>query len=67
MGYYIIIQSEYADPAPMVGPFPTFDAAVERYWERIIESGYDPEDGENAHDSYLTDDAVKIGHVESER
>lgn len=61
--YFIIYTSEYEDPWSMIGPFPTFDEALESYWQRVLDAGYEAEEWENAHQSYLTDDAVKIGRV----
>ena len=66
--YFIIYDAGgYEDPLRMVGPFPSYDAAIARYWQRVLEAGYEPDEGEDAYQSYLTDDAVNIGKVVAER
>lgn len=67
-GFFIIINiTGYAEPVPIIGPFETYDAAIARYWDRLIEAGYEPREDESAHVSYLMDDAVRIGQLEAHR
>lgn len=64
---FYIVYVEAGEPAPMVGGFATYDEAVERYFERLIEAGYDPEPTDTAHDNYLVDDDVRVVKLDSEQ
>jgi len=59
--YIVLVEGE--EPAPLQGPFPTYDAAVDANYEAAIEAGYEPEEHMNAHLYYQYDDSVRIGRL----
>lgn len=62
-GYFIALVETNEEPMPLQGPFPTYDAAVDAHYKSVVEAGYEPEEGIDAHQFYLTDDAVRIARV----
>jgi hypothetical protein len=63
--FYIAFIEGYDDPMALVGPFPSFDAAVDAHFQRAVEAGAVAPGG-NPHDYYLHDDAVRIGVLSQE-
>lgn len=63
--YFLIYNTGMDDPVPLIGPFPTYHAALKEYRERLVSSGADLDEEETAEDLYFTDDTVVIGRVES--
>ena len=61
--FYLIYQTGYDDPVPLVGPYLTYAEALARYRANLIESGCDIEDEMPSEELYATDDAVLIGRV----
>ena len=62
-GYFLVFTEGYDEPMPMVGPYRSYDAAIEGFWQSQLDAGLDPDPELTAHQHYLDSDAVRIGHV----
>ena len=62
--FFICLVEGYEEPMPMVGPFESYDAAIEAHYEHAINEWPEEEREElrqpSAHKFYLEDDAVRI-------
>lgn len=62
--YYLALVEGYEEPAPMRGPFASYDSAVEAHYEAALDE-WPEEDAKSlkeidAHQFYLDDDAVRV-------
>jgi hypothetical protein len=61
--FYLIYTTDYDEPCPMQGPFPTYQDALEAYRANLIESGADIEEELTTEELYFDDDNVRIGRL----
>jgi hypothetical protein len=66
--FYIVYVENYEEPMSCVGPYPTYDDAIEAHFRRALDEWPEAEalelsETNNPHDFYLHDDAVRILRV----
>lgn len=61
--YYIALIETNEEPMPLAGPYASYDDAVNAHYLSVVESGYEPDEGEDPFSVYVQDDAVRICRV----
>jgi hypothetical protein len=66
--FYLLHTEEYGEPVEMTGPFLTYNAAMQAFWDGMLAAGYEPAEGETPERLYLDSDNIRIGkHTQTPR